>query len=553
MIPQAADITVLHVDDDPAFSDLVSTFLERTNDRLTVRTAANANEGLEILAEDGIDCIISDYDMPGQNGLEFFSNLRDSGVELPFILFTGKGSEEIASDAISAGVTDYLQKEGGTDQYEILANRVVNSVEKHRAEQRMEQSFDAIETAQEGISILNADGDYIYVNQAYADIFGYNSDEMIGQHWKLIYPEEDIEHTREEILPAVPEEGRWTGETVQVRRDGTRIVVEHSLATSGDHLVCTVRDITEDVEQEKKLREDRELLNLFIHSVEEYAVFMLDPHGNVVSWNPGAEQIIGYTEDEILSEQFSVFYPEESQEAGLPAQLLEQAKADGTTTHEGWRVREDGSKFWGDVTITAVYDESGDLHGFGNLVRDQTTQHEYEQRLTELQQTAQRFIQADSKQEITEISVESATEILDLPINACWLYDDAADVLRPVAASEQSDEVVGDLPVYDGGGSLSWEAFVTGEVGIYDDVTEIDGFDASETPIRSDIVLPLGDYGVMNVGATEPNAFDEIDITLARILTATAEVAMDNVEHQAQLEEETAFFESALNALDDLF
>lgn len=372
MLPQETNITVLHVDDDPAFSDIVTTFLESTDDRLTVRTATGTGEGREILATNEIDCIVSDYDMPGQNGLEFLSNIRSSNIDLPFILFTGKGSEEIASEAISAGVTDYLQKESGTDQYEILANRIVNSVEKYRAEQRIKRSFDAIETAKEGISIIDAEGEYIYVNQAYAGIFGYDAEEMIGQNWELVYPEKDIEHVREEVLPGIPEVGWWTGETVQVRRDGTRIIVNHSIATSGENFVCTVQDITEDIARRKELREQRELFDLFIHSVEEYAVFMLDPNGNVVSWNPGAEQIKGYTEAEILGEHFSVFYPEQSREAGLPAQLLEQAKADGTATHEGWRVRKDGSKFWGDVTITAVYDEQGELRGFRKVVRDRT-------------------------------------------------------------------------------------------------------------------------------------------------------------------------------------
>lgn len=131
-----ASINVLHVDDEPALTELVATFLHRENERLTVQTASSASEGLDRLAENGIDCIVSDYDMPGQNGLEFLQTVRKTDPELPFILYTGKGSEEIASEAIATGVTDYLQKHSGSEQYELLANRITNAVEQYRSTQQ---------------------------------------------------------------------------------------------------------------------------------------------------------------------------------------------------------------------------------------------------------------------------------------------------------------------------------------------------------------------------------------------------------------------------------
>ncbi|MFB6130408.1 MAG: response regulator [Salinigranum sp.] len=101
-------IRVLHVEDDPEFADLTATFLERENGQLGVATAASASEGLARIRSDDVDCVVSDYDMPGRNGIEFLESVREVRPGLPFILFTGKGSEEVASEAISAGVTDYL-------------------------------------------------------------------------------------------------------------------------------------------------------------------------------------------------------------------------------------------------------------------------------------------------------------------------------------------------------------------------------------------------------------------------------------------------------------
>jgi len=130
----AEKITILYVDDEPDLGELVATYLEQENDQFNTETASDATSALTRLADTTFDCIISDYDMPGQNGIEFLESVREDYPDIPFILYTGKGSEEVASDAISAGATDYLQKGRGTDQYTVLANRVQNVVEKYRSQ-----------------------------------------------------------------------------------------------------------------------------------------------------------------------------------------------------------------------------------------------------------------------------------------------------------------------------------------------------------------------------------------------------------------------------------
>ncbi|GGL45299.1 hypothetical protein GCM10009037_30920 [Halarchaeum grantii] len=140
-------IDVLHVDDDLSFGELVATFLERENEEFTVTTETSVTDGLKVLNHERPDCIVSDYEMPEQDGLDFLKQVRDTYPELPFILYTGKGSEEVASDAISAGATDYLQKQSGTDQYTLLANRIRNAVDRYHSQSELERERSRMEFA----------------------------------------------------------------------------------------------------------------------------------------------------------------------------------------------------------------------------------------------------------------------------------------------------------------------------------------------------------------------------------------------------------------------
>jgi len=146
-------IHVLHVDDNPDFTDITATYLERTDDRLTVGTAHSATEALSQFDSERIDCIVSDYEMPGRDGIELLQAVRERAPDFPFILFTGKGSEEIASEAISAGVTDYLRKRSSTEQYELLATRIDTAVGQYRAERELERQNDLFRKTQELASV----------------------------------------------------------------------------------------------------------------------------------------------------------------------------------------------------------------------------------------------------------------------------------------------------------------------------------------------------------------------------------------------------------------
>src|SRR5438067_564208 len=121
------------------------------------------------------------------------------------------------------------------------------------------------------------------------------------------------------------------------------------------------------------------LYGLLVESVQDYAIFALDPSGHILSWNEGAFRLKGYTADEIIGRHFSIFYPPEDIARGKTAWELEVATREGRVEDEGWRVRKDGSRFWANVVITALRDPSGALVGFGKVTRDLTERGEAEE------------------------------------------------------------------------------------------------------------------------------------------------------------------------------
>ncbi|MFW6018924.1 MAG: PAS domain S-box protein, partial [Halapricum sp.] len=232
------------------------------------------------------------------------------------------------------------------------------------AEREVQNGYQAMETAREGISLLDRQGRFLYVNPAYAETYGYEREELVGRHWEILYPEAHIDQMYDEILPSVPREGRWTGESVQQTADGERIIVDHALAyTDNDAMICLVRDVTET----QNRRFDQKQVELFVEIVEEYAIFTLDPDGYITTWNEGGKRIVGYDDSEIIGEHVSTLYPADRNEA-YPDELLDDALADGTVTVEGPRVRRDGSRFLASVTVSAVRDDNGTHRGFVQVI-----------------------------------------------------------------------------------------------------------------------------------------------------------------------------------------
>ncbi|WP_431674989.1 PAS domain S-box protein [Rhizobium leguminosarum] len=227
---------------------------------------------------------------------------------------------------------------------------------------------------------------------------GYKPSEILGEHFSRFYlPEDRAAGLPQRALATAEEHGRFEGEGWRRRKDGSRfwahVVIDPIRRPSGELIgyAKITRDLTERRAAENAIRQSEEQFRRLVQGVSDYAIYMLDPVGNVSSWNFGAERIKGYRPQEIIGQHFSTFYTPEDREAGLPETALGIARAEGRFEREGWRVRKDGTRFWASIVIDAIRDEEGDVLGFAKITRDITekmeTQRALEQAREELFQS----------------------------------------------------------------------------------------------------------------------------------------------------------------------
>ena len=243
------------------------------------------------------------------------------------------------------------------------------------------------------IVMLDCQGRFLSWNQGAERITGYRADEIIHVHVSRLYPQEAIERGwPDQELAMAGRQGQLESEGWRVRKDGSRFWAH--LATSAveedGNLICysqIIQDVTERREREQSLRQSEERFRLLVEAVKDYAIFMLDPQGIVLSWNDGAERIKGWSAAEIIGQHFSRFYPKDALERGWPQHELAVARREGRFEDEGWRLRKDGTRFWANVVITAVFDEQGELRGFSKVTRDLTERRKVE----ELEQEGRRI------------------------------------------------------------------------------------------------------------------------------------------------------------------
>ena len=248
------------------------------------------------------------------------------------------------------------------------------------------------------IFMLDGAGRVLSWNTGAQRMKGYRADEIVGKHFSCFYPPEAVEAGKPaRLLALAARDGRVEDEGWRVRRDGSRFWADVIITALRDPdgsvigFAKVTRDTTERRRAELALHESEERFRLLVESVQEYAIFVLDPAGRVASWNAGAEAIKGYAAEEILGQHVAVFYTPEDVALGKPQAQLEAAAREGRVEDEGWRLRKDGNRFWADTVITAMRDPTGALIGFGKVTRDLTRRRRIEEQLAQSNAELERF------------------------------------------------------------------------------------------------------------------------------------------------------------------
>ncbi|WP_407067147.1 PAS domain S-box protein [Haloterrigena salinisoli] len=260
-----------------------------------------------------------------------------------------------------------------------MSDRIEAAVSRYRSELDARRTYTALETAQEGISLLDENGEFTYVNQVYADNYGYEREEMLGRHWETIYPDDETDQVHEEILPEVHEAGHWRGQTTGLRADGTTFPEQHSLTETEDGgLVCVVRDISERKERERDLELFQTLID---HSTD--SVFVFDPGtGDVLDVNDTACRKLDYSREGLLDRSVIDFQDDLSDPAEWRS-FVDDLRAEGRTTFDGIHRRRDGTTFPVEVNATYVELDRGYVLA---MARDVTDRRRRERRLRESEQ-----------------------------------------------------------------------------------------------------------------------------------------------------------------------
>jgi len=598
-------IAVLLVDDEPAIAELTATHLERLREGFEVTVVEGGEAALSTFERDpaAFDCIVSDYTMPRLNGLELLAAVREIDADRPFVLFTGKGSEEIASEAVSAGVTDYLQKGTGTERYELLANRIENAVEAHRTERRADElaRINGVisDVQRELVRASTREGIEERVCSCFADSTPYTF-ACIGEP-----DDDDRVEIREragtgtgyldEITVRADDTPRGRGPGGRALRSGAvrsarniaddeafepwaevaeryghasvialplsydgieygvlavysnrQYAFDEAERTALAELAGTVGQAIHAAEtraalerRERELREERAVTEGISDAIPD-AIYAFDSEGRMLRWNDAFAATVGYDDETIAGMNALEFVPEADRD--LIADRIEAVVERGeTVTVESAFVTADGEAIPHEFSGAPLTDGEA-AYGVIGSGRDITERGRRETAVAALHESTRDLVRRDDEAGVAAATIEAAAEVLDFSVTAVRLHDPETDTLEPVAVSDATERVLGERPTYDRGEALPWRALESGEPVLTAGSVAEHG--ANDLPFESAMYVPLGEYGTLSIGSPD-GAFDDVDIRLAEMLAANAAVAFDRIDRECRLKRHKRMLDAA--------
>jgi len=378
-------IKILYVDDNPDEREFYKVRLTRHSEDIELIEAEDAVEALEILKQECIDCIISDYQMPKVNGLQFLKILRESGIEIPFIFLTGQGSEDIAAKALRAGADDYFTKDEGFAHYQRLHNSIRRVVDAHNVKLKHEEAMNALDESEKNYLylikgatdpvIIVQDGLVKRVNPQLSLLSGFSLEEILGKPFADFVLPADLPKVMSFYDRRMGgDDSRFTYETSIIKKDGGRLEVEASttsITLNGKRAILVfMRDITERKQNEEMIRESERVYRALFEQAND-AVFRLGLDGSYLDANQKAADMLGCTREELIGMSFRDFVVAEEHsdsERRLRALLAgEELPVYGRVFR-----KKSGERIGVEMNVALVRDNEGNPKFLQSIIRDVT-------------------------------------------------------------------------------------------------------------------------------------------------------------------------------------
>jgi PAS domain S-box-containing protein len=419
-----------------------------------------------------------------------------------------------------------------------------------------------LELADVIVVALDHDGRIVFANRETRRTLGYDDGDLVGRDWfDTCLPADCRDEMRDVFERVIAEDAdsvtRYENRVVTAAGED-RVVewhntVLHAAAGGVKGTLSCGLDVTERKERERELRATRERYRTLLRAAPD-PVFVADAEtGEIVEVNEAAAAFRGQPREEIVGLQQTDLHPET--ETGRYRDLFERHVDDGGAKRrlpDGspiYAVTGDGDRIPVEISVETIeLERETVIYGVFRDISDQLT---YQRALTGINEATRNLFEGELPDVVAEPVVETVTEILDVTGAAVYLVDEDGGALRPAAFGPPgAADLIGDHPVFEPGESVAWQVFVDGKMAVFDDVRTAESVYNPETAIRSEILVPLGDYGVLIIGHVETAAFDEHAVDLAEILGATAEVALERAEHERHRKKRTLQLERRTRQLE---
>jgi PAS domain S-box-containing protein len=537
-LTEKVPIQVLLVDDETAFLKIAKECLE-IEGPFQVETAVSVEEAMEKMKKKKYDAIVCDYVMPGKNGLQFLKELRDCGNKIPFIMFTGKGREEVAVKALNIGADRYFNKIGDPETvFGELAHGISQVVESKMAEEALMESRNYLETILNSIftGVVVIDGEthkIVDANPNALETIGTSREHVIGKicH-KFICPAEKGRCPISDLGQTVDK-----SERVLLRVDGRKIPILKSVKTitwrGHKYLIESFIGITERKQTEQVVQESQEKFKRLFMDNPEAAVYV-DPDFHILDVNPCFTKLFGYSLEEIKGKPIDdVVVPKDKIDE---AEMLNRKAFEGPFYHETVRKKKDGSLIQVSISIAPIRFE-GKLVGTVGLYRDITERKRYEESLSALNAYGKNLNTAKIMEEIYRLTLDAMERTLGFEYAVFMVVN--KNTLCVVDYRGYPEPFSFKLPLNEKRG-VTVKAAKTGKSILVPDVRRDGDYVEFMSGIRSELAVPIkiGSrvFGVLNVESKTLGGFNERDQKLLEVLASHAATAMSNLEYAQNLE-----------------